>query len=517
MHKTVAGGEPITTRLDRAWESHRRARRDDALEQLVGCEEWPHPYNEQGLALRAEILTGRDAILALQELAAHQDLFTSTDGQFDYLIASARAYTNSRNFDFAREMLETAQALVEGENDPRISRLAFHRARLACIMREFDPNRDDFALALRDSDPQVQFATLEWRSWMHAGLEDYRAQLQDFQAAFRLFEKEGYRCNYTTVATALHAMLRLAFEVGDTAALAAGESAYEAIEWTPDIQDYRFLCARALAWDAYLRGEPARAQWLFKDSKEIAPTTAWKVMAHVDRAYVARMNENEAWATEELYQAHSLAQRVTWSATSGEERMALITMAVLFAPLDMAQAQRYVSTYIQLGSDGMKPMLAATYDRRAMAFEKYATGRVQQVLGNTKLAVRSYETAFEIFSQSEHYYRAALAANALYELTHEPAWLEVARSNAARFPQSAIYHRLHDQGAAKQEPALANLTSLQRQIAIGIGQGLEIDELSQRFSRSTFTIENQIDAIYTALGVKSRHALRSELQRKGVL
>jgi len=517
MYETVAGGEPVTTRLDRALESHRRARRDEALEQLAGCEEWPHPYNEKALALRAEVLTGRDAILALQELAAHQDLFTTAEGRFDYLIASARAYTNSRNFDFAHEMLDAARALVEGENDPRISRLAFHRARLQCIMREFDPNSNDFALALRDSDPAVQFAALEWRSWMHAGLEDYRAQLQDFQAAFRLFEKEGYRCNYATVATALHAMLRLAFEVGDADALSAGEAAYEAIEWTPDIQEYRFLCSRALAWDAYLRGEPARAQWLFKDSKEIAPTTAWKVMAHVDRAYVARTNNNEAWATEELYQAHSLAGRVTWSATSGEERMALITMAVLFAPIDMAQAQRYVSTYIQLGSDGMKPMLAATYDRRAVAFEKYATGRVQQVLGNTKLAVRSYETAFEIFSQSEHYYRAALAASALYELTSESAWLEVARSNAARFPQSAIYQQLHQQGGTNDKPALANLNPLQRQIAIGLGQGLDIDQLSQRFSRSTFTIENQIGAIYSALGVKSRHGLRGELQRRGVL
>lgn len=504
------------THLNKAWEAFRRARRDEALAQLIGCEEWPNPLNEKGLALRAEVLTIGDPILGLQELAAHQEAFVTREGRFDYLIASARAYTNCRNFEGAGEMLSAAQALLEGGDDPRVSRLAYHRVRLQCVTRQYDPNCSDFALALRDPDPAIQFAALSWRSWMHAGLEDYRGQLRDLLAAFRLFEREGYRCDLTSVGISLHAMLRLAFEIGDAEALSAGESAYDAIEWTPDIQEYRFLCVRALAWDAYLQGEPARAQWLFKDSKEFAPTSAWKVMAHVDRAYVASMNDNEAWATEELYQAHALAGRVTWSATNGEERVALVTLAVLFARIDMVQAQRYVSIYIQLGLDGISPTLALAHDRRAVAFEKYATGCVQLVLGNTNLAIRSLEAAFEIFSQSEHYYRTALAAKALYEATNEPAWLEVARANAIRFPQSAICRRLHEQCDPEEKPALAGLTPTQRQIAVGIAQGLELEELSERFSRSTFTIEKHIEVILAELGAASRHELRSELRRRGL-
>jgi DNA-binding CsgD family transcriptional regulator len=468
------------------------------------------------LALRAEALTHADPIQALHELAVHREAFATQDGRFDYLIASARAYTNSRNFDAAREMLDAANEMMRAD-DPRAPRLAYQRARFKYITHEYDPASDDFAIALRDSDPATQFAALSVRSWMHAGLEDYRTQLTDLMAAFRLFERERHHCDLTAAAISLHSMLRLAFELGDRDAIAAGEAAYEGIEWTTDIQDYRFLCVRALAWDAYLQGEPARAQWLFKDSKDIAPTDAWQVMAHVDRAYVARMNGNEAWATEELYQAHAIAGRVSWSATSGEERLALVTMAILFAPIDMALAQRYVSTYIQLGSEGVNPTLALTHDRRALAFEKYATGRVQQVLGNTQLAVRSLETAFEIFVQSEHFYRAALAADALYDITAAPAWLEMARANAARFPQSGIYRHLHDGGAQEERTALSGLTQMQREIALGIGQGLDAQQLSQRFSRSTFTIEKQIEAIYSELGVKSRQGLRTELQRRGLL
>src|SRR5579872_1293535 len=165
---------------------------------------------------------------------------------------------------------------------------------------------------------------------MYAGLENYREQLRELRSAIAMFERDGYRCDLTMVGVALHAMLELAFELGDTEVVADGESAYDGIEWTADLQTYRFLCVRALAWHAFLQGEPARAQWLFKDSKDLAPTPAWQVMAHVDRAYVAQMSRNDAWAVEELHQAHKVARTVQWAATMGEERMALISLAVLF-------------------------------------------------------------------------------------------------------------------------------------------------------------------------------------------
>jgi DNA-binding CsgD family transcriptional regulator len=46
---------------------------------------------------------------------------------------------------------------------------------------------------------------------------------------------------------------------------------------------------------------------------------------------------------------------------------------------------------------------------------------------------------------------------------------------------------------------------------------VEIDELSRRFSRSTFTIEKQLQDIYAAFGVRSRTGLRDELHRRGLL
>lgn len=510
-------GPQAAARLQEAREAELRARRSEALNALADCAEWPAPYNEQGLLLRADVLGARDAIAALQELAAHADAFRSPDGRVGYLLASARAYMKARNFDAGESMLEDAQRALGEADAGRSHELAYARARLSWNRREYDPQNKDIALAMRSNDPALQFNALNLRAWMHAGLEDYRSTMNDLRACLRLYREHGYRCGLSNVAVTLQSALGFGWELNDAQAEHDAEDAFETIEWTPDIGVYRFLCLRGLAWYAFLRGDSARAQWFFKDSKDVAPSPAWKVIAHVDRAYVARMNLNEAWAAEELYEAHAIARNVDWHSTRDEERAALVTLAVLFAPTDLGQAQRYVSTYIELGANNIHPNIEASHaPRRSVASEKYAAGHVQAMLGNSDLAARDLEQAYEIFSAIEFDFRAALAAQALHELTKDDRWLENARAHVSKFPKSALAQRLnaspHEQSAELEE-----LTPSQRQIAVAYCQGIDVTELSRRFSRSSFTIGKQLDAIYAALGVSSRSALREELHRRGIL
>ncbi len=504
--------------LERALEADRRARRDDALELLADCENWPEPYNENGLLLRADVVGTRDAITGLQQLASHAESFTSPDGRIGYLIGSARAYMKARNLDAAEAMLENAQSSLHAGSDARKHELAYARARMQWNRREYDPQSEAIALAMRSADPAVRFTALNLRAWMHAGLEDYRSQLTDLLECVRLYQEQGHRCGLESVARSLQSTLMLGWELHDTDAVKQAEGAFDTIEWTPEIQVPRFLSLRALAWHSFLQGDSARAQWLFKDSKDLAPSAAWKVMAHVDRAYVARINSNEAWAAEELHEAHAIARTVDWHTTRDEERMALITLAVLFAPLDLGYAQRYVSTYIELGPNSLNPNIEASHEsRRSIAYEKYAAGRVHAMLGNTSLAVRTLESAYETFTQIEHDFRASLAAQALYELTGTDRWLENARAHTLKFPNSALAKRLGDGGCAKTDTSLPGIGATQRQIARAFCQGVDESELSHRFSRSTFTIRKQLEEIYAALGVRSRAGLRDELLRRGLM
>ncbi|HET9097206.1 MAG TPA: hypothetical protein VFN37_11120 [Candidatus Baltobacteraceae bacterium] len=504
--------------LTGAQDAERRAQRDDALALLAECSEWPAPYSEQGLLLRADVLTARDAIAGLQELAAHADAFTSHDGRIGYLTASARAYMKARNFDAAEAMLESAQAESAGETEPRRHEIAYARARLRWNLREYDPQDADIAVALRSPDPGLRFLALNLRAWMHAGLEDYRAQLNDLLECVRIYREHGHRCGIASVAMSLHTTFVAGWELHEPAAVREAEAAFDTVEWTPDIRVYRFLSLRALAWHAFLQGDSARAQWLLKDSKDDAPTRAWKVMAHVDRAYVARINGNEAWVAEELHEAHTIAHAVDWHSTRDEERMALITLALLLAPTDLGHAQRYVSTYIELGANNLHSNIEASHEpRRNVAHQKYAAGRVHAMLGDTQLATRALEEAYRIFSSIDHEFRAALVSQALHEITGDPRWLENARAHASKFPNSALAHRLNTAEPGKKDDNAHGLSSLQRQIAIAYCQGVDVLELSRRFSRSSFTIGKQLDAIYLALGVTSRPGLREELHRRGVL
>jgi DNA-binding NarL/FixJ family response regulator len=74
-----------------------------------------------------------------------------------------------------------------------------------------------------------------------------------------------------------------------------------------------------------------------------------------------------------------------------------------------------------------------------------------------------------------------------------------------------------DKSVPTQDEQLGSLSASQRQIAVAFCQGTDMEELSRRFSRSVFTLQKQVDAIYAALNVKTRLELRNELQRRGLM
>jgi DNA-binding NarL/FixJ family response regulator len=163
------------------------------------------------------------------------------------------------------------------------------------------------------------------------------------------------------------------------------------------------------------------------------------------------------------------------------------------------------------------PQLAIGHDRRAAAFAAYATGRVQQVLGNVQSATTAFETAYRIFDDAEHHFRAALAAQGLAEITGATVWVERARQHAGSFPKSAFYKFLTDRISKQTTPWIEGLSPMQRQLALSLCEGLEFKELSRRFSRSEFTIKREVQTLYDLFNVRTRNALREMLEERGVL
>jgi DNA-binding CsgD family transcriptional regulator len=183
----------------------------------------------------------------------------------------------------------------------------------------------------------------------------------------------------------------------------------------------------------------------------------------------------------------------------------------------MGQAQRFVSTYVRLGTEAVDPALAYTHDRRTAGYSAYASGCVNQVLGNRESAIASFEAAYTVFDEAEHHFRAALAAQGLAEITGAAVWIERARTHAAAFPKSAFYRFLTERISRKATPWIEGLTPMQRQLALSLCEGLDTTQLSRRFSRSEFTIKREVQGLYEMFNVRTRNALRDKLEERGVL
>lgn len=500
--------------LDEARTALAEARWDAVLDHLRGCEDWPVDIAEHAVLVKADTLIRRDAAAALAWLAATQDIVATDLGRFNRELLTGRAYANVRSFDAAAARFERARMLLDTVPDGA-PRLAYQTARLRLYRREAQPTDADVTLALTDPDPSGRAAAYNIRSWTHASNGNFRGQIADLRTSLEVAESVDYRCDVGVLGINVFTLARIAFEVADSAAMDVARKAFERIRWTDDVRVDRFQTLRALGLDSFMRGESAKAQWLFRDASAIAPSPAWQALAHLDRAYVARIGKNEAWALDEIYEAIRLAQTVQWGQTVGEERYALVLLAVLLAPVDAAEAQRYAATFSMLGTESVNPTLAMSRDQRSAGWEKYALGQIEQTLGSRDMAAVALKGAYEIFAPIEHHYMGMLIASALSEITGDSSWTQKANEHMAKYPGCPVAVKT----VAEATPAdivLDALSPLQRQIARAHWSGLDLDELSRRFSRSLYTIERHLGEVYAAFGVASASALRDEALRRGL-
>lgn len=499
-----------------AWLALRTGRYDDAIVIVAGCEDWPAPYAERAVLVKAETIGRRDPIAALSYLTEVDDVFSSVEGRFGRDIESGRFHAAVRDLDSAAVRYGLARRLADGVPYGRET-VAYHDVRMRWFRRDCDPQAPEIQLALRHPDASIVAATYAFRAWLHAGRGEYPAQIADLCTAVRAVRApSGDPIDLATLASSTNALARISFEIADERGSAAAREAYAALCWTPDVRAEQFMTMRAFGWDAFMRGQSGRAQWIFKEAREMAPSDPWRAMAHLDRAFVARAAGNEIWAIEELAEADRLARDVGWESTSGEERQVLVPLAALHAAVDAARAQRYAALYSRLGFENVNPGFAIAGDRRARAMARYAQALIDQTLGRRDAAVPALREAYAIFDETGHHYRAMLAAASLAELTGDEGWRAASIGHAGRYPDCPLASIADD--AIKREEAMPRqLSPLQRQIARALWSGNEPPELSRRFSRSLYTIERQILAVYGAFGVGSRSELIDEARRRGLV
>ncbi len=512
----TSGGVSIADSLRDARLALRAAFYDAAHDLLDGCEDWAAEFREQAVILKAELIGRRDPVGAVSYLATVDDLFATDAGKFALAIQFGKAHAAVRAFSQAETRFAEARALAPTAPNG-LATMAYHDLRMRWFLRDYDPTAPEAAIALTHPEPSMKSAAHAWRGWLHAACGNYAAYIADLTRAVECATETGADdLDLALIVPSIHALAQAGFETANDEAVAAARRASDAIAWTPDLAQHHYFSIRAFGWHAFLSGRAGEAQWAFKDARMRAPGLAWRVMSHCDRAYVARLSRNDFWATDELAQADALAYDVPWAQTRGEERQVLVTLAVLHSATDASRAQYYASLYSQIGTENLDPTLALHGDARPMGHAHYAVGRIEQTMGRREPAVAELEKAYAIFDRAGMHYRGFQTAAALADLTANPQWRAEAERHAGAYPDSPLVVLAKHAGTIN-DAMPAQLSPLQRQIAAAVWNGAETAELSRRFSRSAFTIENHVTAILRAFGVESRAALLDEARQRGLI
>lgn len=516
MRVSSAEGSSVADSLRDARITFRSARYDTALEILEGCEDWPSQLAEAAIALKGEVLNRRDPLAAIEYLSRVQDIPSTPDGRFACALEFAKAHAAVRDFSAAESRYADARALAASvPHGP--ATMAYHDVRMRFLRRDCDPTAPECDLAVAHPDPNVACSAYSFRAWMHAYNGNFAAHISDLRRSVAYATMAtGEPIDVYVLAASTYALAQASFETADDAGIAAARAASEAILWTPDVQSDQFATVRAFGLDHFMRGRAAHAQWTFNDARALAPSTVYRIVTHLDRAFVARVARNEFWAMEELAHADRLAHDVPWDATVGEERQVLVLLAVLHAPLDAVRAQRYAAMYSRIGTESANPRIAIYGYRPVLGHAKYAQGRIDQTLGRREAAERSLREAYEIFDEASWHYRAATAAAALAEVTGEERWATASVAHASRYPDSPLATLAND-AVAREDAMPPSLSPLQRQIARALWAGAQSAELSRRFSRSIYTIERQIADVFEAFGVGSRSELFEAATARGLV
>lgn len=223
----------------------------------------------------------------------------------------------------------------------------------------------------------------------------------------------------------------------------------------------------------------------------------------LDRAYLARCLREERWSRQELGEADEVAETVDWRSTHNEERVGLLLLAEMFAPLDSGKAAKYMAEYRDLSELNARNMhFARTSLLSALA--NYSAGVTQLALGNARAGISALHASFEVYDRTGYDWRAGRCALRLFEATRDEQYLRVASEKLQNYPNSWLTVELQ---ALSGGNVLPNLPPMQQRVFEELCKGYSTAEIAKNLNRSEYTVKNHIKLIFKAFGVKSRAAL----------
>lgn len=438
-------------------------------------------------------------------LSGHTFKDVRAEAQRSLLLAIA--HTRVNEYAVADEYFESALAHATRLRDPELqAEIAYRRGRRYGAEKNLIAAREQLALAQKGVSPARKVDALLLESYIYNIEGRHAQQAGALQRALDVIDPAD--ANFAMPgAWTTHTLATLVREMNLPAAIPAVERQLRECTWPADLNLQRFQSLKALGWSHALRGDYFNAFRYLKQSGVFAPSAAWRTIALLDRAYLARCVNETRWSRQELDEADEVAEHVDWHATRNEERVGLLLLAEMFAPIDSGKAARYMALYRELGELNA-PFLLYSNDERLHALADYSAGVTQLALGNTTAGVKLLRQSLTAYEHAAYDWRAGRSALRLYEATGAPEYLEVAKEKLRDYPNSWLGDELRKLARTQSAPSLP---PMQQRVFEQLCRGLSTAEIAKNLGRSEFTIKNHIKLIFKAHGVNSRAALLAKL------
>ncbi len=212
------------------------------------------------------------------------------------------------------------------------------------------------------------------------------------------------------------------------------------IQWSSGIVKNEFRIYSAVAEALSIGGDQLGALRYFRRCLDCAPTTALKIRANVERARLLSEVGESYSSREELDHAVRLSKTVNWESVDASDQRQLIFLAAQVAAYSGPEANRLLERYDNLA--GSVPNIVSVKDARFRGNEYHARALVARANGQTDRAVLLLIDGLEVFSAAGYESRAASIAADLAELTNEVRYIEIARKQAEKLPQSLLARKV---------------------------------------------------------------------------
>jgi DNA-binding CsgD family transcriptional regulator len=489
---------------------------EGAFEQcLTCCDE----LDAQGSRLRETTLLRARALLrieradealsALESIRAEDDV---SDGEVTrrMLIATAR----TRLGDVARglEELYAIQAVMRNPHPAIQSEVALNIGLTQYMLRDLDAADTALDQVAVDTDI-IHARSLEYKAWVASARGDYPAAEGLFAEALTRLDGCKHYDRFLE-ANCLQALAYLTVDGLERHSWGSITARRARVRWQESGLSYPLfrLTLSTATYENDIEGRPIQAAIEARRAYELAPTTAYRIVALCKRVTISRCAHEPIARGDHLHAAVDAFENLDMAKLAGDERLVSLALAEELANAGRArEARAYFDAYLVRSTTSRA--LAITGDVRRESYEQLVEAQIAEAEERKTEAVSLYERVLNR-STAASVRHAVIAAVRLGRMTGNSSYLGGYVALAVREVQETSWIHVALKGQSKAN-ALAKLTALQNEYLEMMCRGLTNPQIARIRGRSVNTVRNQVAAIFEIFDVHNRSELVAECLRMG--